>query len=237
VDRSVSSDRSAKKQLKASSTRAPSQSKSEKEEGEEAEDEEGEVDAEGESDNDEKKHEESPRGRSTEKKPVASSVVDTAKSAGDPRKVTDSSSLPSFKKGRAAELLAAEGKAASGRRSSPVSRAETPISHSPAREEPPAALRKVEESVSTNLRIKSDEEFRDFSRKFTEELFPTYSKLYKRLEDVQNGLSNGRKGLKMTAEDLLKQVEDVNHRGRELQSIRDALCRYNDDKEKRILKT
>ena len=205
---------------------------SEEEEGEE--DEEGEVDAEGESVEVNEVEIETPRGRSTDQKSVTSSgvlsrnAVDIHASSAILPSIAIRANAGTLRKGRAAELQAAE--TGSGPKGQIVSRASTPNSHGPISGESP---QNGIERGRKRAFIQTDADFRHYSRRFAEELFPIYAKLHKRLEIMQKELevAGGRTHLSAHAPEVARLVEEANERGRHLEEIREMLVKYNQDKE------
>ena len=210
-----------------------------------SEEEEGEVSAQGESVEAEKEEEDKidvPRGRSTDKKSVTSSssvfaqVIKKSSSAVSPASAAGGgvgNGRP-LKKGRAAELLAAEGGSAAGSRSQTISRATTPNSHGTTRDQSPSFSSHLGRK---GIALANDADFKHYSKRFVEDLFPAYSALHRRLDEERESLatSGKNKSSMPSMSELAKLVEEANERGRELERIREALAIYNEDKKKGLL--
>lgn len=184
--------------------------------------EEGEEDGQVDSFIDEGHAEGQPRGRSADQKAVAASSTERK------TRMLDKSGLPSFsKKSRTGQLMAAE----SGRslsRSQNGSRAATPNDANPSSRESSPAVSK--ERASLKIAIKSDADYRVLAQRFSDELFPAYIKVHKKLDEIKENLRHeARKGIAtaVSPADLARMVGEANAKGEELKAIKEAMAVYN----------
>lgn len=203
------------------------------------------------------------RGRSTARKAVASSaqpatshvralmrtdVQDPVIEEEKPAKL-DKDGLPSFKKGRTAQLAAANGKVrdSSAKGTPNASRAQTPVSaytngnskrdesSSSRRDDSPYSISVSTYKIYAALRevtIRSDTDFEYYSGRYIDELHPTYDELFAKIEKVGKALASSHKPT-VSPTDLKRMVDECNARSSELSMVRRALERYNAEKERK----
>ena len=157
-------------------------------------------------------------------------------SKGDAKKNKDG--LPSFSKksGVAGAKAKKTGRASELLREGTVSRATTPNSS-----DAPARSFEAQPSQGSPQRgaviIASDADFHQYSQKFSEELFPAYSRLRHRLGTFQASIANGTADAdvpRISARDLQSLVDETNERGQELERIKDAMTKYSRERERAI---
>lgn len=160
--------------------------------------------------------------------------------AAPAKPTVNKSGLPSFtKKGRMSELKKGRDDSVPPR-SQTASRANTPISHGSMDVDPPptsSSSSSYKPRVSGQLHITNDVEFRRRTTEFQDKLYPEYTRLYAKLEDLKEGLS--RNGTlpphlqQITPQQIARMVDEVNERSQELERIKEGLWLYNDEVRRR----
>ncbi|KAK9899599.1 hypothetical protein P389DRAFT_164619 [Cystobasidium minutum MCA 4210] len=168
-----------------------------------------------------------------------------AAKAAPPKPVLNKSGLPSFtKKGRMSELKGRDRSSTPSQAGSQaVSRANTPISYGSLDSEKASSQLNSSPSgykarVTGVLRISDDAEFAKRSTEFQDKLYPEYTKLYSKLEDMKERFLKGdRVGHTMksstTPQQIARMVDEVNERSKDLERIKDGLWQYNDERKRR----
>lgn len=190
------------------------------------------------------------RPRDARQVAAAAAVRTRAGSSSRPRTTSDDSSastsrndakknkdgLPSFSKksGVAGAKAKKTGRASELLREGTVSRATTPnSSDAPARS--PGAQPGQGSPPRAAVVIASDTDFHRYSQKFSDELFPAYLRLRRRLDVFEASIANGTadgSAPRISTRELQILVDETNERGQELERIKDAMTKYSREREK-----